>query len=75
MTVDELIPSITPLSHAEKIRLLQVVLKQLAQEESAAELPSRPAIERFDPRRFFGAAHQSRQEVDRYLALLREGWN
>jgi hypothetical protein len=75
MTIDELIPSIVPLSHAEKIRLLQIVLQQLAQEASTSAQPTGPAAERFDPRRFFGAAHQSRKEVDRYLASAREGWN
>jgi len=36
MTIDELIPSITPLSHGEKIRLLQVVAQQLARETTAS---------------------------------------
>ncbi|GEN29063.1 hypothetical protein HVA01_27090 [Halovibrio variabilis] len=75
MTIDELIPSIVPLSHGEKIRLLQVVLQQLAQEESASAEPTRPATDGFEPQRFFGVAHQSRQQVDGYLASLREGWN
>ena len=57
MNIDELIPSITPLSYAEKIQLVQVVLQQLAQDN-----PSQPAnsvTERFDPRRFHSAAQHS----------------
>ena len=30
MTIDQLIPAITPLSQADKIRLLQVIAQQLA---------------------------------------------
>jgi hypothetical protein len=37
MTIDELIPSIISLSHAEKIRLLQVVVQQLARETTASQ--------------------------------------
>jgi hypothetical protein len=75
MTLDELIPSIIPLSHTEKIRLVQVVLQQLAQEKPTPLQAANPATERFDPQRFHGAAHHSRQEVDHYLASAREGWN
>lgn len=75
MTIDELIPSIVPLSHGEKIRLLQVVLQQLAQEDSTSAAPTILASDAFEPQRFFGAAHQSRQEVDSYLASIRDGWN
>ncbi|SEH04291.1 hypothetical protein [Candidatus Venteria ishoeyi] len=75
MTINELIPSIIVLSHAEKIRLLQVVLQQLAQEESTSMQPTRPTTERFDPQRFYGVAHHSRQALDQYLASAREGWN
>lgn len=35
MTIDQLIPSVNSLSHADKIRLAQVVLEQLAREEPA----------------------------------------
>ncbi|MBT2786722.1 MULTISPECIES: hypothetical protein [unclassified Halomonas] len=75
MTIDELIPSIVPLSHGEKIRLVQVVLQQLAQEEATSAEPTIPANDDFEPQRFFGLAHQSRQEVDGYLASLRDGWD
>ena len=59
MTIDELIPSIAPLSHADKIRLVQTVLEQLAQEERKSDQPSHPGSERFDPRRFHGAGQPS----------------
>jgi hypothetical protein len=75
MTIDELIPAISPLSHAEKIRLVQAVLQQLAQEENIAAQSIQPSAEAFEPQRFYGAAHHSRQEVDQYLAAAREGWN
>jgi hypothetical protein len=75
MTIDELIPSITPLSHAEKIRLVQVVLEQLARDEAASRARASGSQEPFDPKRFFGAARHSRQEVDAYLDSAREGWN
>jgi hypothetical protein len=35
MTIDDILPSVGALSHADKIRLAQVVLQQLAQEERA----------------------------------------
>ncbi|MEA3643257.1 MAG: hypothetical protein VBE63_25465 [Lamprobacter sp.] len=75
MTIDELLPSVGALSHADKIRLAQVVLQQLAQDEGAAEPHPEPAREPFDPQRFYGLAQQSRQAVDEYLASAREGWN
>lgn len=74
MTIDDILPSVGALSHADKIRLAQVVLQQLAQEEPTSVQPGVPPVEPFDPRRFYGAAHHSRQEVDEYLASAREGW-
>ncbi|MEA3644297.1 MAG: hypothetical protein VBE63_30890 [Lamprobacter sp.] len=41
MTIDQLIPSVNSLTHAEKIRLAQVVLEQLALEALAS--PSKNA--------------------------------
>ncbi len=35
MTIDDILPSVGALSHADKLRLAQVVLQQLAQEERA----------------------------------------
>ncbi|MBK1621024.1 hypothetical protein CKO42_21885 [Lamprobacter modestohalophilus] len=35
MTIDDILPSVGALSHTDKIRLAQVVLQQLAQEERA----------------------------------------
>ena len=74
MTIDDILPSVGALSHAHKIRLAQVVLQQLAQEAPATAQPEQPAAEPFDPLRFYGAAHHSRQDVDDYLAAAREGW-
>lgn len=75
MTINELLPSVATLSNAEKLRLVQMILQQLAQEERTSPPPVQPTAERFDPLRFYGAAHCSRQDVDRYLAAVRAGWN
>ena len=71
MTINELIPAVITLSHAEKFRLVQIVLQQLAAEEGILPTPTKD----FDPRRYFGVAHHSRQAVDEYLTAAREGWN
>lgn len=71
MTNNELLPSVASLSQAEKFRLAQIILQQLAAEEDIAN----PLAGDFDPRQFFGPAHQTRQFVDDYLASAREGWN
>jgi len=55
MTVNELLPSVAVLSHAEKFRLVQIVLRQLAEEEG---IPSEPADD-FEPHRYFGAARHA----------------
>ena len=73
MTIHEVLPSVASLSHAEKFQLVQIVLRQLAEEEGIASL-SVPAND-FDPRRYFGTAQHTRQAVDDYLASAREGWN
>jgi len=75
MTIDELMPSIFPLSHAEKIRLVQVVLQQLAHAEDLPTQHPSKVSEGFDPKRFYGVAQHSRHDVDEYLASSREGWN
>jgi hypothetical protein len=75
MTIDQLIPAVSRLSHEEKIRLAQIILQQLAQEETAPTLAKPPTIEHFDPQRFYGAAQYSKQEIDHYLASAREGWS
>ena len=75
MTIDEILPSVATLSHAEKFRLLQIVLQQLAEEEGIVEQPLAAPSSEFDPRHYFGLARNSRQAVDDYLASTREGWN
>lgn len=71
MTINELLPSVAALPHAEKFRLVQIILQQLAAEEGIANQPAND----FNPRQFFGLAHHTRQVVDDYLASAREGWN
>ncbi len=75
MTIDDILPAVGALSHAEKIRLAQVVLQQLAQEEPASAQPAQPSAEPFDPQRFYGSAHHARQAIEQSLASAREGWN
>lgn len=75
MTINEILPSVATLSHAEKFRLLQIVLQQLAEEEGIVEQPLAAPASEFDPRHYFGLARHSRQAVDDYLASTREGWN
>lgn len=72
-SIAKLLPSIAALSHAEKFRLVQLVLAQLAQEDSAETAPIQQSPP-FDPRTFFGVTHQSKQAIDDYLASTREGW-
>jgi hypothetical protein len=75
MSIDELLSSVSALSHAEKFRLARFVLDQLAQEDGVA-IEAQPAQgEVFDPRRYFGVMNESRETVEAYLAELREGWN
>lgn len=75
MSINDLLPSITALPQSEKFLLVRFVLEQIEKEEclSSGKIPH--SSERFDPRRFFGAAHESRRDIDEYLTGLREGWN
>jgi hypothetical protein len=75
MTINELLPSVATLSHAEKFRLVQIVLQQLAEEARIADQSLTPRAHGFEPRSYFGLAGHSRQAVDDYLASAREGWN
>jgi hypothetical protein len=71
MTMNELLPSVSSLSYAEKFRLVQIVLQQLAVEKGITPTPAND----FNPRHYFGIAHHTQQEIDDYLASAREGWN
>lgn len=73
MTIAELLPQISSLPHAEKFRLVSVLLKQLANEEGVSLEQVTPK-ERFKPQDFFGAGKASREEVEQQLENLREGW-
>lgn len=75
MSINDLLPSIAALSHSEKFLLMRFVLEQIEKEESLASRETSNFSDRFDPRRFFGAAHESRRDIDEYLTGLREGWN
>lgn len=43
--------------------------------QKITQAPDTPPNESFDPRHFFGVAHESRQAIDDYLSSLREGWH
>ncbi len=73
-SITELLPAIAALSQAEKFRLVQFVLAQLAQEVSLKAREAQPPAVAFEPRHFFGAAQQPKQVIDDYLASSREGW-
>jgi hypothetical protein len=74
ISITELLPSITALSHADKFRLVQLVLAQLAQEDGIRVEETQKPAPPFDPRPFFGVTHQPKQVIDDYLASSREGW-
>jgi len=75
MSINDLLPSLAALSHADKFRLVQILLEQLAKAEGISARQTPEAPEAFNPRHYFGAAHQSRQVIDEYVASCREGWN
>lgn len=74
MSIDELLSTVSALSHAEKFRLARFVLEQLAQEDGVSIQASAQASDGFDPRPYYGAAHESREAVEAYLSETREGW-
>jgi hypothetical protein len=75
MSIAELLPSVATLSHADKFKLMQIILQQLAQENEAVMIPKQANTATFDSRRYFGIAHQTKQMIDDYLIIEREGWN
>ena len=74
MSILDLLPVVSRLSHAEKFRLVQVMLQQLADEEGIAAVPSAFECQSFDPRNFYGRGRSSREDIDAYLAESRAGW-
>lgn len=74
-SIAEILPTISGLSHAEKFQLVQIVLAQLAQEDSIqVGQIQQPPKHHFDPRSFFGVTHKPKQVIDDYLTNAREGW-
>ena len=69
-SIAELLPAIATLSHTDKLHLVQLLLVQLAQQDSPSPQLALP----FNPRSFFGVTHQPRQAIDEYLESTREGW-
>ena len=75
MSINDHLPSVATLSHADKFRLVQILLEQLAKAEGISALQAPVPAETFNPRHYFGVAHQSRKNIDEYIASSREGWN
>jgi hypothetical protein len=75
MSIAELLPSVVTLSYADKFKLVQIVLKQLAQENEIIMSPKQTSTATFDSRCYFGIANQTKQTIDDYLISEREGWN
>jgi YjzC-like protein len=73
-SITELLPSIAALSHADKFRLVQFVLAQIAQEDGIEVEETQQPATPFDPHLFFGVAQQPKQVIDDYLTSTREGW-
>ncbi len=71
MSISDLLPVVSRLSHAEKLRLVQVMLQQLAEEEGVNTVTSKQNL---DPGRFYGRGQSSREAIDAYLAASRAGW-
>ena len=75
MSINDLLPSVATLSHADKFRLVQIVLDLLAKEEGISAQQTPAPAETFNPRSYYGVAHQSRKVIDEYIANSREGWS
>lgn len=73
-SVSELWPTISRLSYADKIQLIQLVLAEIAQGNEGEGISERRSDTSFNPRHFFGVSHQPRQVIDEYLESSREGW-
>jgi hypothetical protein len=73
-SIAEILPAIAALSHADKFQLVQIVLTQLAQEDSIKFGQIQQPTQPFNPRSFFGVTHQPKQVIDDYLTSNREGW-
>jgi hypothetical protein len=74
MSINDLLPVVSRLSHAEKFRLVQMMLQQLADEEGIGATPPPTTSQNFDPRSFYGRGQSSREAIDTYLAESRAGW-
>jgi len=57
----------------EQIQKLETL--QLTKEEGISARQTPAPAETFNPRSYYGVAHQSRQMIDEYIASSREGWN
>ena len=74
MSIDDLLPVVSRLSHAEKFRLVQLMLQQLEEEEGIVVKTNPEESASFDPRSFYGRGQATRERVDAYLTASREGW-
>jgi hypothetical protein len=72
--ISQLLPSIAALSNTDKLKLVQLVLAQLLQEDKIEETETQQFPPPFNPRTFFGVTHQPQQAIDDFLANTKEGW-
>ncbi|KKI98712.1 hypothetical protein [Prochlorothrix hollandica] len=66
--ISQLLPSIAALSDTDKLKLVQLVLAQLLQEDKIEETEAQQCTPPFNPRDFFGVTHQPKQVIDDFLA-------
>ncbi|WP_308388305.1 hypothetical protein [Acidithiobacillus sp. AMEEHan] len=74
MSISDLLPVVSRLSHAEKFRLVQVMLQQLAEDEGISVKTTADQPAPFDPRSFYGRGQATRERIDAYLNASRQGW-
>jgi len=74
MSIHDLLPVVSRLSHAEKFRLVQTMIQQLADEEGIGAARPPASNQDLDPRAFYGRGQSSREVIDAYLAASRTGW-
>ena len=74
MSINDVLPVVSRLSHAEKFRLVQVMLQQLAEDEGISVKTTVGEPAPFDPHRFYGRGQATRERIDAYLTASRAGW-
>jgi hypothetical protein len=74
MSINDLLPVVSRLSHADKFRLVQVMIQQLAEDEGISVKTTAEELVPFDPRSFYGRGQATRERIDASLTTSRAGW-